>query len=231
MALTDEKVPTASDAALHSPDDRADAAMPVSSTAGAGTAWQDDLRLMTLVAAGNSEAMDTVARRLSPRVRRLSRVIVRNDALADDAAQVALVEILQSARTYGGRSSLERWADRITARVTLRQVREERRRFEVVDSLDEPEKGVEPPSPEMDPAESARSQTPRALEEYLKAIPEAQREALVLKHSLGHTVEEIAELTGVPVGTVKDRLVTARRQVRRLIQRDLTLGQSTRKVP
>ena len=175
--------------------------------------------------------MDTVARRLSPRVRRLSRVIVRNDAVADDAAQVALVEILQSARTYGGRSSLERWADRITARVTLRQVREERRRFELVDSLDEPEKSVEPASPEMDPTESTRSQTPRALEEYLKAIPEAQREALILKHSLGHTVEEIAEITGVPVGTVKDRLVTARRQVRRLIQRDLTLGQGTRKNP
>jgi RNA polymerase sigma-70 factor (ECF subfamily) len=231
VALTGEKVPTAVDAPLHSSDDRADAALPASSTAGAVTAWQDDLRLMTLVAAGNPEAMNIVARRLSPRVRRLSRVIVRNDALADDAAQVALVEILQSARTYGGRSSLERWADRITARVTLRQVREERRRFEVVDSLDEPEKAVEPPSPESDPAESARSQTPRALEEYLKAIPEAQREALILKHSLGHTVEEIAEITGVPVGTVKDRLVTARRQVRRLIQRDLTLGQGTRKNP
>jgi len=113
--------------------------------------------------------------------------------------------------------------------VTLRHARDERRRFEIVESLDEPERTVDTPFVESDPADTARAQTPRALEEYLKAIPEAQREALILKHSLGHTVEEIAEITGVPVGTVKDRLVTARRQVRRLIQRDLTLGQNTRR--
>lgn len=231
MAVVSDKIPTGVDAPLHSTGDRADAALPAPSEAVVVAAWEDDLRLMTLVAAGNTEAMNTVARRLSPRVRRLARVIVRNDAVADDAAQVALVEILQSARTYGGRSSLERWADRITARVTLRHIREERRRLEVVDSLDEPERTVDAPSVEADPADAARARTPRALEEYLKAIPEAQREALILKHSLGHTVEEIAELTGVPVGTVKDRLVTARRQVRRLIQRDLTLGQGTRKTP
>lgn len=198
--------------------------------AGAVPSWQDDLTLMTLVAAGNVEAMNTVARRLSGRVRRLSRGIVRNEALAEDAAQMALVEILQSARTYGARSSLERWADRITARITLRHARDERRRLHLVDSLDEPE-AVEPASSEKNVSDDARSETPRPLEEYLSALPEAQREALVMKHSLGYTVEEIAELTDVPVGTVKDRLVTARRNVRRLIQRDLTIGRGKGQVP
>jgi RNA polymerase sigma-70 factor (ECF subfamily) len=185
--------------------------------------WQEDLKLMSLVASGNVEAMNTVARRLTGRVRRLSRLLVRDETLADDASQVALVEILQSARTYGARSSLERWADRITARITLRHARDERRRFQVVSSLDE-EGAAEPSAPVRDPAEEVRSETPRALAEYLDALPETQREALVLKHSLGHTVEEIAEITGVPVGTVKDRLVTGRRQVRKLIQRDLAIG-------
>jgi RNA polymerase sigma-70 factor (ECF subfamily) len=178
---------------------------------------------MTLVAAGHVGATNVVARRLSGRVRRLARVLVRNDALADDAAQSALVEILQSARTYGARSSLERWADRITARITLRHAREERRRFQMTDSLDEPET-AEPQAIDGDPADAARAETPRPLEDYLAALPEAQREALVMKHSLGYTVEEIAEQMEVPVGTVKDRLVTGRRHVRRLIQRDLTIG-------
>jgi RNA polymerase sigma-70 factor (ECF subfamily) len=177
---------------------------------------------MTLVAAGDVGAMNSVARRLSSRVRRLSRGILRNEALADDAAQIALVEILQSAKTFGGRSSLERWADRITARISLRQAREERRRVSVVDSIDDPEAGAMPVS-EREPAD-VRSETARPLEEYLLALPAEQREALVMKHSLGYTVEEIAELTEVPTGTVKDRLVTARRRIRRLIQRDITLG-------
>jgi RNA polymerase sigma-70 factor (ECF subfamily) len=143
---------------------------------------------MSMVASGNVEAMNTVARRLSGRVRRLSRLLVRDETLADDASQVALVEILQSARTYGARSSLERWADRITARITLRHARDERRRFQVVSSLDE-EGAPEPSAPLRDPTDEVRSETPRPLQEYLDALPEAQREALVLKHSLGPTIE------------------------------------------
>jgi RNA polymerase sigma-70 factor (ECF subfamily) len=167
--------------------------------------------------------MNIVAKRLATRVRRLSRLIVKNDAWADDAAQIAIVEILESARTYGGRSSLERWADRITARITLRHVREERRRFHLAEPIEDVENN-EVLAVERDPTEDARAETARPMDEYLRALPEVQREALVLKHSFGYTVEEIAELTTVPVGTVKDRLVTARRQLRKLIQRDLTLG-------
>jgi RNA polymerase sigma-70 factor, ECF subfamily len=218
--VSGEKLPTGNDALLHSTGDEHGGAQPVT---GAVSSYQDDLRLMTLVAAGNVEAMNAVARRLSSRVRRLSRLIVRDDALADDAAQVALVEILESARTYGAKSSLERWADRITARITLRHAKDERRRFRVVESLDAPE-SVEPASVERDASDSVRSETVKPLEDYLKTLPEVQREALLLKHSFGYTVEEIAELTSVPVGTVKDRLVNGRRQMRRLIQRDLTLG-------
>lgn len=218
-----EKSPTGSDAPPHSPGDEQATARGAQPTGAVLPSYQDDLALMTLVAAGDVEAMNSVARRLSGRVRRLSRMMVRSEALAEDAAQVALVEILQSAHSYGARSSLERWADRITARIALRQVREERKRFQRVSSLDELE-AVEPSAPHHDPADLARAETPQSLDTYLREIPETQREALIMKHSLGYTVEEIATLTGVPVGTVKDRLVTGRRQVRRLIQRDLAIG-------
>jgi RNA polymerase sigma-70 factor (ECF subfamily) len=63
--------------------------------------------------------------------------------------------------------------------------------------------------------------TPRSVEEYLAELPAARREVLVMKHSLGYTTEEIAELTDNPVGTVKDRLVAARKQLRKLIVRDM----------
>jgi DNA-directed RNA polymerase specialized sigma24 family protein len=45
-----------------------------------------------------------------------------------------------------------------------------------------------------------------------------------MKHSLGYTTQEIAELTNSPVGTIKDRLVAARKQLRKLIGRDMRLG-------
>jgi DNA-directed RNA polymerase specialized sigma24 family protein len=44
--------------------------------------------------------------------------------------------------------------------------------------------------------------------------------AFVLRHLAEYSVEEIAELTGAPPGTVKDRLVSARKQLRTWLRRD-----------
>jgi RNA polymerase sigma factor (sigma-70 family) len=69
-----------------------------------------------------------------------------------------------------------------------------------------------------------REETPRALDEYLAELPAQRREVLVLKHALGYSTEEIAELIDKPVGTIKDRLVAARKQLRRTILRELRVG-------
>jgi RNA polymerase sigma-70 factor (ECF subfamily) len=66
---------------------------------------------------------------------------------------------------------------------------------------------------------------PRPLVEYLAELPEARRVALVLRHVMDYSVEEIAGLTATSPNTVKDRLLHARQQMRRSIRRDLaTLG-------
>ena len=65
----------------------------------------------------------------------------------------------------------------------------------------------------------------------MSILPGITRDSVIeIARDLGYTVEEIAERTSVPVGTVKDRLVTARKQVRRLIQRDLTFGRGKAQV-
>lgn len=179
----------------------------------------EDLKLMQLAAQGNEQAKRAVAHRLVHRVRRLSKMMLLDEAMADDASQNALIEILRSAKTYRGQSSVERWADRITARTALRHKRDERRREQFATTQVDAEL-LEGASRDRARQES----TPRPVEEYLHMLPETQREAIVLKHAFDYTTDEIAELTGVAIGTVKDRLVTARRQLRKLIQRDLTLN-------
>jgi RNA polymerase sigma-70 factor (ECF subfamily) len=150
-------------------------------------------------------------------------MMLLDETLADDAAQNSLIEILRSARTYRGQSSVERWADRITARTALRHKREERRHAPAYDSQ------IDAEDLESAPVSSGTLDVlPRPLEDYLVALPDVQREALILKHSFDYTTEEIAEMTGTAVGTIKDRLVTARRHIRKLIQRDLSLNIGTR---
>lgn len=175
---------------------------------------------MTLVASGDPAAQNQVAQRLVHRVRRLSRMMLLDQATADDASQLALIEILRSARTYRGQSSVERWADRIAARTAIRHVRDERRRAAIPLDDGAPEAG----DTVQEPPQSSSEFTARPITDYLAELPEVQREAIVLKHSLDYTTEEIAEVMGVAVGTVKDRLVTARKQLRKLIQRDLRIG-------
>jgi RNA polymerase sigma-70 factor (ECF subfamily) len=138
---------------------------------------------------------------------------------AEDAEQVALVEVLAAAPGYRGESSLEVWADRIAVRTAIRIARERRLatvRLEADVSPDDLH-GPSTPSP-------LSESMPRPIREYLDQLPEARRTVLVLRHALGHSIEEIAELTGVSVNTVKDRLLHARDQVRRMVRRDMATG-------
>jgi RNA polymerase sigma-70 factor (ECF subfamily) len=175
-----------------------------------------DLSLMKRVAAADRHAQRVLAHRLAGRVQRISQRLIRNRADADDASQLALIEILRSAGTYKDISSIERWADRITVRTVLRHARDQRRRpWHLSNFIDAETISAPPEEPDSGPS------APRPVDEYLAELPATRREVLVMKHSLGYTTEEIAELTNNPVGTIKDRLVAARKQLRKLIGRDV----------
>jgi RNA polymerase sigma-70 factor, ECF subfamily len=160
---------------------------------------------------------DALTRRLWPRVQRLVASFVRDRADADDAAQLALLEILRAISSYRGEAKLESWADRIAVRTAIRVARTRRLAAVRQDAL-EPDQLAQPD------VESMGEELPRALSSYLDALPEARRTALVLRHALGYSVQEIAELTGCSENTVKDRLLSARHEVRRMVRRDVALG-------
>jgi len=183
------------------------------------TRFAEDLRLMQLVARGDGHAQRLLANRLVVRVRRAATAIMRGSVDADDASQHALIEILRSAHNYRGDSSVERWADRITSRSVIRFARAVRRRNQTV----EPNADTEL-APAEAPDERTAEGVVRGVDAYLALLPESRREVLILRHGLGHSVEEIAELTQTSPNTVKDRLLAARRDMRKLIQRDRAIG-------
>jgi RNA polymerase sigma-70 factor (ECF subfamily) len=174
-----------------------------------------DLALMAAVAAQDETAQRTLVERLSSRVRRVARLLCRSSADADDAAQLALLEILRSAQGFRVATSLERWADRITVRTTLRLKRRESIRSNLL------ARWVSPGSLPWGSPGVSQHQEKLGLDALLARLSAERREALVMHHALGYSVEEIAELTAAPLGTVKDRLVAARKQLRRLLERDL----------
>ena len=125
------------------------------------------------------------------------------------------MEILRSASAYRG-DSLFAWADRIAVRTAVRYARQRRVRAAHVDADADPEAANSAPGPA-----ASQHAIARPVLEYLSELPEARRTALVLRHVMGYSVNEIAGLTDTSPNTVKDRLLQARRQVRRSIRRDL----------
>ena len=194
----------------------------------------DDLRearsLMARVAAGDPRAERALVDRILPRARRTTGALLRDAADADDACQLALLEVLAAAPSFQGRGSLERWVDRIVIRTALLHGRREARRrrgrdaHADVDQVDPLHVG---PTRE---AAAFRHLADEEIRGYLDQLSEPRRTALVLRHVLGHSVAEIAELTGVSTNTVKDRLLTARQQFRKLVRRDALLGTGSRRL-
>ena len=168
----------------------------------------DDVELMARVASGEAAAQLILARRLLARVQRLCRALLRNAHDAQDAAQVSMLEILQSARGFRGDSSLERWADRITVRTTLRASRKEKR--------------VQRTPVEAEPERASAPIGEHAVlaQEYLLRLSERQRTVLILRHGLEYSIDEIADLTGISANGVKDRLLRGRSLMRKMFRRE-----------
>ncbi len=171
--------------------DNTDAAPPTAT-------FQDDLALATRAAEGDRAALAEVARRLVPRVKNLVRYLSRGDRDVDDLTQMALVEVLRSLGGFAGRCPLEPWADRVAMRQTRKHLarrwnreRKEAPSLHAVRAADAPVYGY-----------GARRDLARALD----TLSDVQREALVLHHSMGMSVQEVAEETGVSFDTAKSRL-------------------------
>jgi RNA polymerase sigma-70 factor, ECF subfamily len=182
-------------------------------------AYEAEHALARAVAAGERAASERMARMLLPQVRRVARAMVTRPADVDDASQVALLEVLRSAGNYRGEGPLEGWARRIATRAILRWSGRQRLR----DAKTEPLAMAPDPRAAWLPSAVVEA-LPRPLPEYLAALPEVQRTAFVLRHSLGHTVPEIAALSDTAVPTIKSRLQKATEELRRLIRRDVALG-------
>ncbi|MEM9460399.1 MAG: sigma-70 family RNA polymerase sigma factor [Myxococcota bacterium] len=179
----------------------------------------DDAELVARCRQGDAAAKRALLTRVLPTIRGATRTILRERADADDAAQQAMLDLLGGLDGFRGDGSLTAWVRTIAIRASLRHARRHQRHVGVA----EPEAVLAAqPAPVGD--EPLHERLPRSVHSYLDALPPVQREALVLRHGLGHTVPEIAQLCGESVNTVKSRLVTARKEIRRLVRRDQALG-------
>jgi RNA polymerase sigma-70 factor (ECF subfamily) len=166
-------------------------------------------------AAGDRAAAHALLSELLPRVRNLVRYLCRGDSEVDDMAQLALVEILRSLRTYRNEGSLHGWVDRITVRVTLRRLKQ-RRADDQRREASLPELRAVSAKPALPDEHTLRRQTVRVLD----VLPPEQREAIVLHHVVGLSVPELAAELSIPFETARSRLRLGMEKLREQLARN-----------
>jgi RNA polymerase sigma-70 factor (ECF subfamily) len=170
-----------------------------------------------------SEAAHAVLRRefearlaeCGPLAYRVARGVLRNDADAEDVAQEGL---LRAYRRFDGLRDPLRfrgWLVRIVFRLALDRARSAKRRELRETEWAQPARRPAPPNAE-ELAASSEFQT--YFDRALEALPEKPRLVLLLAAMEGHTLEEVAAMLGLPVGTVKSRLFVGRKKLAEKLQ-------------
>lgn len=178
----------------------------------------------------NSGDVDAVRFLVTTNNQRLFRAawsILKNRQEAEDAVQSAYAKAFVALKSFEGRSTLATWLTRIAINEALarRRIQERQRKnleaegVEVLENYREQlAKGSHAPNPE---AEAARDQLRSMLERAIADLPENFRTVFVLHEIEGVPVEEAAEALGIPAGTVKTRLMRARRKLQQALAPEL----------
>jgi RNA polymerase sigma-70 factor (ECF subfamily) len=149
-------------------------------------------------------------------VYRVARRLAGNEATADDLTQETMLKAYRAWHQYRKGTNAKAWLLTILRHTFINQYRRAKSRPETVDVTEIEPYTVFHDVQDSDPAGTFFAQI--VDDEVLRAIdglPEEFRETLVLSDVEGLSYAEIAEVTGVPVGTVKSRLFRARQQLQK----------------
>ena len=174
-----------------------------------------DEAIVELMRAGRPE--EALAR-LVPAYRRrvfgLAYSILRDRAAAEDVAQEVFVKVWQACDSYDGRARLSTWIYAITRNAAIGALRK-RSRFV---SLSEPD--VSAVVDAMASGDQAEDGGDPQLWRLVEALPEKQRQAITLFYQDDRTIDEVADMLGAPVNTVKTHLHRGRAKLAGLLRAD-----------
>jgi RNA polymerase sigma-70 factor (ECF subfamily) len=168
--------------------------------------------LLAAYAAGDAAAARELARRFLPRILGYARRMLRDPAEAEDVAQEAMLRLWRMAPGWRpGEAQVSTWLWRVAANLVTDRLRRRRGGLDL-EAVPEPE----------DPAPSAlqvlqQADRAAALEAALAALPERQRQAVVLRHIEGLPNPEIARIMGIGVEAVESLTARGKRALAALL--------------
>ena len=152
---------------------------------------------------GHREAVELFVRWLWPRARRIAFLMTHDLGTAEDLAQDTVIAAINGLPGFDRSRSLEPWVDRIAANKALDRLRHDGARpEESYGSVPE----VESSQLVDETAALMREALSADVVDAIRSLSPAQRSAVVLRHLLDFTPEEIAAISGTPPATIRSHI-------------------------
>jgi RNA polymerase sigma-70 factor (ECF subfamily) len=176
----------------------------------------NDCELVASAVSGLEGSFEELVRRYQRPISAYVYRMVGNYESALDLTQEIFIKVYNSLRRYRSEFKFSTWIYKIAHNSAVDHLRRINTREQSLISGPEGDHFELPiestrPSPEQ---ESERKERRIEIEAVVRTLPATYRELVILRHSQDLTYEEIVEVTGLPLGTVKNRLFRAREMMR-----------------
>ena len=192
----------------------------------AGMAQKTDEELVEAILAGDEERFRELVVRYQSRVVNYLQRMLRDVEEAHELGQEVFLRVYRALDRFDQSYRFSTWLFRVAQNAAIDRIR--KRRLKVV-SINRPETGDseggewEFESPEPTPYQSARNrERAGAILQAIQGLRDEYRELIELRHFAELSYEEIAELKGMPLGTVKNKLFRGRQMLKGVLADFLT---------
>jgi len=181
--------------------------------------------------ANEDAAYDELVRTYSASIFHVAYRMLGDSAEASDVVQEIFLKVFRNISGFKGEAALKTWIFKIAFSEILNRLRwwKRRHRFATMSLDDQPNGngtgvGQSVPSPSPTPEQCLQSKEQEtAIQEALGRISKDHRSIIVLRDIEGFSYNEIADVLGVSIGTVKSRLARARSDLKKSLMRYLSV--------
>lgn len=175
---------------------------------------QTDEQLLTAARSGDDKALDELLARHEKQVYRFGLRMCGSEEDAKEVLQETLLAAFRGIHAFRGEAGLSTWLYQVARTHCIRLHRRHAGAPQEFQPLDSPAATHVPAAGEAPDMVSHARQMGEVLQAAILALPEAQREVLILRDVEGLTAEEAAQVVGIEVRALKSRLHRARLQLR-----------------
>lgn len=173
----------------------------------------DDAKLVELSLKGNKSSFEALVRKYQKLVYNVIFQLVRNHEVSQDLTQDTFVRAYLALEQFDCKRNFKPWLLKISSNCALTFLKKTEKPGSLNEILEE--------NPQLEPQEKTETQeqvecdfTVQALFQALLLIPVRQREVFILRYQHDLTYDEICEITGLSIGTIKSLLFRARENLR-----------------